>query len=999
MKLKLVVLAVVVVQTVGVEVFQLLSQPASVTVAEGNPFNLTCVATAGDNKFQWFKEESIPNGVMTTPYTGSGDPHSAILSISSAEKSHGGFYQCRVISGDHVIYSDVAAVTLHYFTAMPPREETVTVDTATDAVRTTLPCDFSADISSPGASVKWYKDNILVEKANAFVVHANTLLKVESLPSLAITDNSLVLFNIKKDMAGQYRCEAAVDSDHISIKKQTVVTYNLAVNKEFQAINYSSTTLLTNGGSVMAGESVTLCCGTVGYLDGKVPTYTWFTTHGAEAVEITTGLTDFSRTLIVKATESHSYSCRSCLGDSCQSSVVTASVSAAPTNIEFTTAPTPYYLYEDGLPLGAVSLTCITSLGKGNWIKDGVSVSFPIDQPKPSHSGIYQCYARNSDSWVMKSTQLLVTQKLSVSVTAPSELNSSTPGTFSCTVGGYPAPDVTVTKTDLNDEETTIAPCSGDKKKGCSVHSGSVYTVDIDSTDLNSSGTYTCKVHHSYRLADGSVVEKSDKKTASIAIVAPVDVYSLTTKTGNLQFGSEATFTCNVKGGRAPHKIEMKFGSTIVYVFSNNNNEPSQGVGTCVGDYDKTCFGKITSVNYGHEGVLTCTGYNVAANSTTVMDSMSLNTTVTRSTFVEVTGDFFPLNNADLILTCTHHEKPLSFDRNNVTWYQDGKSIVPDSTVSSVSNGLGSYYGKVVAVFNSVTANTEGLYTCQSEGITSAGVNVYVGEGFAPSDPKMTVPEGLVGVPMEMKCESEGYPPPDLMWTIYQNQTVANITEVVKEKTKTTSTLTWTPEFEASMKIYCKASNVNGTKTTNTVMKVLGAAAVTGKNDSETAAIIAASVIGAIILLMCIIFLLVAICKHRRAKKHDQSDSTVIENKEADLKDSPYASVFTLKKYNLKGNLQLKNPFTLPRSEPTEETKPDKSQYAEIIGEVKNKENINQELDYDDKSTGDQIILNPTIVKPAPKNTDTSSSSSSSSRSSSSGTGSLVTSRDGNENV
>ena len=31
-----------------------------------------------------------------------------------------------------------------------------------------------------------------MEKANAFVVHANTLLKVESLPSLAITDNSLV---------------------------------------------------------------------------------------------------------------------------------------------------------------------------------------------------------------------------------------------------------------------------------------------------------------------------------------------------------------------------------------------------------------------------------------------------------------------------------------------------------------------------------------------------------------------------------------------------------------------------------------------------------------------------------------------------------------------------------------------------------------------------------------------------------------------------------------
>ena len=40
-----------------------------------------------------------------------------------------------------------------------------------------------------------------------------------------------------------------------------------------------------------------------------------------------------------------------------------------------------------------------------------------------------------------------------------------------------------------------------------------------------------------------------------------------------------------------------------------------------------------------------------------------------------------------------------------------------------------------------------------------------------------------------------------------------------------------------------------------------------------------------------------------------------------------------------------------------QEVKPDKSQYAEIVGEVKNKENINQELDYDDRSTGDQIIL------------------------------------------
>ena len=29
-----------------------------------------------------------------------------------------------------------------------------------------------------------------------------------------------------------------------------------------------------------------------------------------------------------------------------------------------------------------------------------------------------------------------------------------------------------------------------------------------------------------------------------------------------------------------------------MYVFSNNSNEPSQGVGLCTGDYDKTCFGK-----------------------------------------------------------------------------------------------------------------------------------------------------------------------------------------------------------------------------------------------------------------------------------------------------------------------------------------------------------------------------------------------------------------------
>ena len=40
-------------------------------------------------------------------------------------------------------------------------------------------------------------------------------------------------------------------------------------------------------------------------------------------------------------------------------------------------------------------------------------------------------------------------EKLSVSVTAPSELDSKK-GSFVCTAGGYPAPDVTITKTDLN---------------------------------------------------------------------------------------------------------------------------------------------------------------------------------------------------------------------------------------------------------------------------------------------------------------------------------------------------------------------------------------------------------------------------------------------------------------------------------------------------------------------------------------------------------------------
>ena len=72
---------------------------------------------------------------------------------------------------------------------------------------------------------------------------------------------------------------------------------------------------------------------------------------------------------------------------------------------------------------------------------------------------------------------------------------------------------------------------------------------------------------------------------------------------------------------------------------------------------------------YSHEGRLTCTGYNVASNFTTTTDSMSLDTTVLRTPDIQVTGDFFPLVSADLRLTCVHHEKPLSFDHMDVSWY------------------------------------------------------------------------------------------------------------------------------------------------------------------------------------------------------------------------------------------------------------------------------------------------------------------------------------------
>ena len=54
-------------------------------------------------------------------------------------------------------------------------------------------------------------------------------------------------------------------------------------------------------------------------------------------------------------------------------------------------------------------------LFQGNWLKDGASVTFPIEKPKSSDSGIYQCYVKSSDSWVGKSTQILVTRMYSIS--------------------------------------------------------------------------------------------------------------------------------------------------------------------------------------------------------------------------------------------------------------------------------------------------------------------------------------------------------------------------------------------------------------------------------------------------------------------------------------------------------------------------------------------------------------------------------------------------------
>ena len=45
---------------------------------------------------------------------------------------------------------------------------------------------------------------------------------------------------------------------------------------------------------------------------------------------------------------------------------------------------------------------------------------------------------------------------------------------------------------------------------------------------------------------------------------------------------------------------------------------------------------------------------------------------------------------------------------------------------------------------------------------------------------KMTIPDGIVGEEMEMKCEARGYPPPSLTWTIYTDKTVQNTTTIEK---------------------------------------------------------------------------------------------------------------------------------------------------------------------------------------------------------------------------
>ena len=74
-------------------------------------------------------------------------------------------------------------------------------------------------------------DEELVAEETAFVVHAATILKVESLSDLTVSANSLVLYNIKSGMAGDYKCVASVASDKLTVKSQTVVQYRVEVTK------------------------------------------------------------------------------------------------------------------------------------------------------------------------------------------------------------------------------------------------------------------------------------------------------------------------------------------------------------------------------------------------------------------------------------------------------------------------------------------------------------------------------------------------------------------------------------------------------------------------------------------------------------------------------------------------------------------------------------------------------------------------------------------------
>ena len=79
--------------------------------------------------------------------------------------------------------------------------------------------------------------------------------------------------------------------------------------------------------------------------------------------------------------------------------------------------------------------------------------------------------------------------------------------------------------------------------------------------------------------------------------------------------------------------------------------------------------------------------------------------------------------------------------------------------------------GKVVAVFKHVTATTEGSYTCTSEGVSSKGVKVYVGEWkFKLVEPSYIRIEGVVNRLIRMN-------------EFHRNQQISQNSELMSEKT------------------------------------------------------------------------------------------------------------------------------------------------------------------------------------------------------------------------